>query len=51
MPPVFSASLDKDEISKVDNPSKAELVSKSAEFLMIPAGSHVLGVPGLIIGK
>lgn len=42
----FSASLDKDEISKVDNPSKAELVSKSAEFLMIPAGSHVLGVPG-----
>ncbi|NXI66628.1 ZEP1 protein, partial [Anseranas semipalmata] len=42
----FSASLDKDEISKVDNPSKAELISKSSEFLMIPTGSHVLGVPG-----
>ncbi|OXB60160.1 hypothetical protein ASZ78_012311 [Callipepla squamata] len=42
----FSASLDKDEISKVDNPSKAELVSKSTEFLMIPTGSQVLGVPG-----
>ncbi|NXL84138.1 ZEP1 protein, partial [Alectura lathami] len=42
----FSASLDKDEISKVDNPSKTELVSKSTEFLMIPTGSHVLGMPG-----
>ncbi|XP_027307274.1 zinc finger protein 40 isoform X4 [Anas platyrhynchos] len=42
----FSASLDKDEISKVDNPSKAELISKSSEFLMIPTGSHVLGMPG-----
>uniref|UniRef100_A0A8C2U0B2 HIVEP zinc finger 1 n=1 Tax=Coturnix japonica TaxID=93934 RepID=A0A8C2U0B2_COTJA len=42
----FSASLDKDEISKVENPSKSEHVSKSAEFLMIPAGSHILGVPG-----
>ncbi|NXC51068.1 ZEP1 protein, partial [Penelope pileata] len=41
----FSASLDKDEISKADTPSKAELVNKSTEFLMIPTGSHVLGVP------
>ncbi|NXA39061.1 ZEP1 protein, partial [Eudromia elegans] len=42
----FSASLDKDEISKAENPSKIELISKSTEFLMIPAGSNVLGVPG-----
>uniref|UniRef100_A0A8C6ZGR5 Zinc finger protein 40 n=1 Tax=Nothoprocta perdicaria TaxID=30464 RepID=A0A8C6ZGR5_NOTPE len=42
----FSASLDKDEISKAENPSKIELLSKSTEFLMIPAGSNVLGVPG-----
>ncbi|NXV14373.1 ZEP1 protein, partial [Cepphus grylle] len=42
----FSASLDKDESSKAENPSKAELVSKSSEFLMIPAGSHALAVPG-----
>ncbi|XP_063181984.1 zinc finger protein 40 isoform X2 [Chroicocephalus ridibundus] len=42
----FSASLDKDETSKAENPSKAELVSKSSEFLMIPAGSHALAVPG-----
>ncbi|KFQ35406.1 Zinc finger protein 40, partial [Merops nubicus] len=32
----FSASLDKDDTLKVENPSKAEPVSKS-EFLMIPA--------------
>ncbi|NXP47952.1 ZEP1 protein, partial [Heliornis fulica] len=42
----FSASLDKDETLKADNPSKAEPVSKSSEFLMIPAGSHALAVPG-----
>ncbi|KAM6135575.1 zinc finger protein 40 isoform 2-T2 [Pterocles gutturalis] len=42
----FSASLDKDETSKAENPSKAEPVSKSSEFLMIPAGSHALAVPG-----
>ncbi|NXT73576.1 ZEP1 protein, partial [Zapornia atra] len=42
----FSASLDKEETVKADNPSKAEPVSKSAEFLMIPAGSHALAVPG-----
>ncbi|NWU93986.1 ZEP1 protein, partial [Upupa epops] len=42
----FSASLDKDETLKAENPSKAEPVSKSSEFLMIPAGSHVLTVPG-----
>ncbi|NXJ77716.1 ZEP1 protein, partial [Trogon melanurus] len=41
----FSASLDKDETLKAENPSKAEPVSKSAEFLMIPAGSHALVVP------
>ncbi|PKU41991.1 zinc finger protein hypothetical protein [Limosa lapponica baueri] len=42
----FSASLDKDETSKAENPPKAELISKSSEFLMIPAGSHALAVPG-----
>ncbi|KFP15205.1 Zinc finger protein 40, partial [Egretta garzetta] len=42
----FSASLDKDETSKAENPSKAEPVNKSSEFLMIPAGSHALAVPG-----
>ncbi|XP_075273042.1 zinc finger protein 40 isoform X3 [Opisthocomus hoazin] len=42
----FSASLDKDEALKAENPSKAELVSKSSEFLMIPTGSHALAVPG-----
>ncbi|KFQ08089.1 Zinc finger protein 40, partial [Leptosomus discolor] len=42
----FSASLDKDETLKAENPSKAEPVSKSSEFLMIPAGSHALAVPG-----
>ncbi|KAM9573068.1 zinc finger protein 40 isoform 2-T7 [Guaruba guarouba] len=42
----FSASLDKDETLKAENPSQAELVSKSSEFLMIPAGSHALVVPG-----
>lgn len=42
----FSASLDKDETSKAENPSKAEPVSKSSEFLMIPAGSHALALPG-----
>ncbi|NXU58395.1 ZEP1 protein, partial [Turnix velox] len=42
----FSASLDKDESLKAENPSKAELASKSSEFLMIPAGSHALAVPG-----
>lgn len=42
----FSASLDKDETLKAENPSKAEAVSKSSEFLMIPPGSHALAVPG-----
>ncbi|XP_057279976.1 zinc finger protein 40 isoform X2 [Pezoporus wallicus] len=42
----FSASLDKDETLKSENLSQAELVSKSSEFLMIPAGSHALVVPG-----
>ncbi|KAM6103177.1 zinc finger protein 40 isoform 4-T4 [Theristicus caerulescens] len=42
----FSASLDKDETLKAENPSKAEPVSKSSEFLMIPGGSHALAVPG-----
>ncbi|NWW97188.1 ZEP1 protein, partial [Rhynochetos jubatus] len=42
----FSASLDKDETLKIENPSKAEPISKSSEFLMIPAGSHALAVPG-----
>lgn len=42
----FSASLDKDETLKSENPSQAELVSKSSEFLMIPTGSHALVVPG-----
>ncbi|NXS51649.1 ZEP1 protein, partial [Brachypteracias leptosomus] len=42
----FSASLDKDETLKAENPSKAEPVSKSPEFLMLPAGSHALAVPG-----
>ncbi|NXN54568.1 ZEP1 protein, partial [Rynchops niger] len=42
----FSASLDKEETLKAENPSKAELVSKSSEFLTIPAGSHALAVPG-----
>ncbi|KFW07146.1 Zinc finger protein 40, partial [Eurypyga helias] len=39
----FSASLDKDETLKAENPSKAEPISKSSEFLMIP---HALAVPG-----
>ncbi|NXY82041.1 ZEP1 protein, partial [Alcedo cyanopectus] len=42
----FSASLDKDDTLKAENLSKAEPVSKSSEFLMIPAGSHALAVPG-----
>ncbi|XP_061851101.1 zinc finger protein 40 isoform X2 [Colius striatus] len=42
----FSASLDKDDTLKAENPSKAEAVSKPSEFLMIPAGSHALAVPG-----
>ncbi|KAF2980589.1 hypothetical protein EK904_006403, partial [Melospiza melodia maxima] len=42
----FSTSLDKDETVKAENPSKAEPISKSSEFLMIPAGSHALAVPG-----
>ncbi|XP_032537257.1 zinc finger protein 40 isoform X2 [Chiroxiphia lanceolata] len=42
----FSTSLDKDETLKAENPSKAEPASKSSEFLMIPAGSHALSVPG-----
>ncbi|XP_053914151.1 zinc finger protein 40 isoform X1 [Cuculus canorus] len=42
----FSASLDKDDTWKPENPSRAEPVSKSSEFLMIPAGSHALAVPG-----
>ncbi|NWH57799.1 ZEP1 protein, partial [Geococcyx californianus] len=42
----FSASLDKDDTWKAENPSKAEPVSKSSEFLMIPASSHALAVPG-----
>ncbi|NWX12931.1 ZEP1 protein, partial [Aegotheles bennettii] len=42
----FSASLDKDDTLKAENPPKAEPVSKSSEFLMIPPGSHALAVPG-----
>uniref|UniRef100_A0A8C5T3M6 HIVEP zinc finger 1 n=1 Tax=Malurus cyaneus samueli TaxID=2593467 RepID=A0A8C5T3M6_9PASS len=42
----FSTSLDKEETLKAENPSKSEPVSKSSEFLMIPAGSHALAVPG-----
>ncbi|NXG48987.1 ZEP1 protein, partial [Psilopogon haemacephalus] len=42
----FSTSLDKDETLKAENPSKAEPVAKSSEFLMIPAGSHTLTLPG-----
>ncbi|NWU67917.1 ZEP1 protein, partial [Pterocles burchelli] len=42
----FSVSLDKDETSKAENPSKVEPVSKLSEYLMIPAGSHALAVPG-----
>ncbi|NXH15767.1 ZEP1 protein, partial [Bucco capensis] len=42
----FSTSFDKDETLKAENPSKAEPGSKSSEFLMIPAGSHALAVPG-----
>ncbi|KAM9388015.1 zinc finger protein 40 [Phaethornis superciliosus] len=42
----FSASLDKDEPLKAENPSKADPVSKLSEFLVIPAGSQALAVPG-----
>ncbi|NXP82316.1 ZEP1 protein, partial [Ramphastos sulfuratus] len=42
----FSTSLDKDETLKAENPSKAEPVAKPSEFLMIPAGSHTLTLPG-----
>ncbi|NXK96861.1 ZEP1 protein, partial [Formicarius rufipectus] len=42
----FSTSLDKDETLKAENASKAEPASKASEFLMIPAGSHALAVPG-----
>ncbi|EMP25619.1 Zinc finger protein 40 [Chelonia mydas] len=41
----FSASFDKEEISKTENASKIDL-NKSSEFLTIPAGSNTLGVPG-----
>ncbi|XP_067424442.1 zinc finger protein 40 isoform X2 [Emydura macquarii macquarii] len=40
----FSASFDKEDISKTESASKVDL-NKSAEFLMIPAGSNTLGVP------
>ncbi|NXN06521.1 ZEP1 protein, partial [Indicator maculatus] len=42
----FSTSLDKDETLKAENLSKADPVAKSSEFLMIPAGSHTLTLPG-----
>uniref|UniRef100_A0A8C8RSD4 Zinc finger protein 40 n=1 Tax=Pelusios castaneus TaxID=367368 RepID=A0A8C8RSD4_9SAUR len=41
----FSASFDKEDLSKTENVSKVDL-KKSVEFLMIPAGSNTLGVPG-----
>ncbi|XP_072459928.1 zinc finger protein 40 [Notamacropus eugenii] len=41
----FSASLDVDEVSKIENTSKNESINKS-ELLMIPAGSQTLSVPG-----
>ncbi|XP_075777368.1 zinc finger protein 40 isoform X2 [Pelodiscus sinensis] len=40
----FSTSFDKEDISKTENPSKIDL-NKSTEFLTIPAGSNMLGVP------
>lgn len=42
----FSASFDKDDVSKIESPSKGESCSKSLEFLTIPTNSNMLGVPG-----
>ncbi|XP_019378190.1 PREDICTED: zinc finger protein 40 isoform X1 [Gavialis gangeticus] len=42
----FSASFDKDEVSKTESTTKGDLSSKSSEFLMIPVSSNTLGVPG-----
>ncbi|XP_073188146.1 zinc finger protein 40 isoform X10 [Lepidochelys kempii] len=41
----FSASFDKEDISKTECASKIDL-NKASEFLTIPAGSNTLGVPG-----
>ncbi|XP_064136797.1 zinc finger protein 40 isoform X2 [Loxodonta africana] len=41
----FSASLDIEDISKTESSPKIDFLNK-AEFLMIPAGSNMLHVPG-----
>ncbi|XP_060100196.1 zinc finger protein 40 [Heteronotia binoei] len=41
----FSASFDKDDISKNENASKVEPSTKSLEFLTIPNSSNTLSVP------
>ncbi|XP_022373380.1 zinc finger protein 40 [Enhydra lutris kenyoni] len=41
----FSASLDIEDISKTEAPPKIDFLNR-AEFLMIPAGSNTLSVPG-----
>ncbi|XP_032197006.1 zinc finger protein 40 isoform X2 [Mustela erminea] len=41
----FSASLDIEDISKTEAPPKIDFLNR-AEFLMIPAGSNTLNVPG-----
>ncbi|XP_042319334.1 zinc finger protein 40 isoform X2 [Sceloporus undulatus] len=42
----FSASFDKDDVSKNESASKMEPTNKSLEFLAIPASSNMLNVPG-----
>ncbi|XP_061448055.1 zinc finger protein 40 isoform X2 [Rhineura floridana] len=42
----FSASFDKDDVSKNEITSKAEPANKSLEFLTIPTSSNTLSVPG-----
>ncbi|XP_039713891.1 zinc finger protein 40 isoform X1 [Pteropus medius] len=41
----FSASLDVEDVSKTEAPPKIAFLSKT-EFVMIPAGSNTLNVPG-----
>nr|XP_031543858.1 LOW QUALITY PROTEIN: zinc finger protein 40 [Vicugna pacos] len=41
----FSASLDVEDVSKTEGSPKIDLLNK-AEFLVIPAGSNTLSVPG-----
>ncbi|XP_066480038.1 zinc finger protein 40 [Tiliqua scincoides] len=41
----FSASFDKDDVSKTESTSKGEPCNKSLEFLKIPTNSNMLGVP------